>query len=358
MLKAKRLSPGFDLVSEGVEIQIGVSHGESYNQILFILGGLTIVHTIGTWWMWTGFFAFVLLVLIIDILFLGGKKTNIVTTRTALSWTLIWISCALVFNGVLWLYLKSTVGAVIAHELALQFFTGYLIEKSLSIDNMFVFLLIFNYFAVPKANQRRVLIYGVLCAFVLRLVTILAGTWLVSQLHWILYLFGLFLLITGIKMLVFAQDKNDLNDNIALRWLRNHLRITETFHGEKFFIKQNSLIYCTPLFLVLILIEISDVVFALDSLPAIFAISSDPFIIFTSNVFAILGLRALYFLLVNMETKFHLLKYGIALMLSFIGLKMLIEPWANISIPIALSVVVAILATTVILSLLIPAKKR
>jgi tellurite resistance protein TerC len=304
----------------------------------------------GTWWLWTGFFLFVIFVLAIDLFFVGGNKSHKVSAKEALMWFLTWVSCALIFNGLLWRYVFITQGPVIAHQKALEFFTGYLIEQSLSIDNMFAFLMIFNYFRVPDIFQRRVLLYGILSAIILRLIMILSGTWLVSQFHWILYLFGLFLIVTGIKMLGPEKEEN-LDNNIVLRFIRKHIRITEQFHKEKFFIRQNALWYATPLLLVLMLIEVSDVVFALDSIPAIFAITNDPFIIFTSNIFAILGLRALYFLLADMAARFHLLKYGVALVLIFIGAKMILAYWFNFPILLALGVIVAILVTTVLLSI-------
>ncbi|HLB58250.1 MAG TPA: TerC/Alx family metal homeostasis membrane protein, partial [Gammaproteobacteria bacterium] len=214
----------------------------------------------------------------------------------------------------------------------------------------------FTYFLVPAEYQRRVLLYGVLGAIVFRLLMILGGVWLVSQLHWILYVFGLFLVFTGAKMFFPEKEQKDLEKNPVLRWSRRFLRVTKEFHNEKFFIKKDTLYYVTPLFLVLILVEVSDLVFALDSIPAIFAVTNDVFIIFTSNIFAILGLRALYFLLVNAAERFHFLKYGIAVMLIFIGLKMLIESWIDIPILLALGILVLILGGTVMLSLLLPPK--
>jgi len=314
------------------------------------------MHSMGTWWMWGGFFIFVLLVLAIDLFLVGGNRSHKVSSKEALSWFLTWVLCALIFNGLLWWYVSFTQGSAIAHQKALEFFTGYLIEQSLSIDNMFAFIMIFNYFHVPEEFQRRVLLYGILSAIVLRLVMILSGTWLVSQFQWVLYVFGVFLIFTGIKMLIPGKEENGLNNNAMLHLLRKHMRVTSQFHKERFFIHQNALWYATPLFLVLMLIEISDVIFALDSIPAIFAITNDPFIIFTSNIFAILGLRALYFLLSDMALRFHLLKYGVALVLIFIGIKMILAYWMHLSILLALGVVVAILTTTIILSTLIPAK--
>lgn len=315
------------------------------------------MHSIGTWWMWSGFFIFVLFVLAIDLFLVGGNRSHKVSAKEALGWFLTWVSCALIFNVILWRYLWVTQGSLIAHQKALEFFTGYLIEQSLSIDNMFAFIMIFNYFHVPEEFQRRVLLYGILSAIVLRLVMILSGTWLVSQFHWVLYIFGLFLIFTGIKMLMpIKEEEKNLDNNPMLRFMRKHMRITSKFHEQRFFIRQNALWYATPLFLVLMLIELSDVVFALDSIPAIFAITTDPFIVFTSNIFAILGLRALYFLLSDMALRFRLLKYGIALVLIFIGIKMILAYWMHFSILLALGVVVAILTTTIVLSILIPAK--
>ena len=282
--------------------------------------------------MWAGFIVFVLAMLALDLFVFGGKTAHRVKVKEALSWVVAWICLSLAFAGLLWWYLNDTQGAVIAQRKTLEFLAGYLIEQSLSIDNMFVFVMIFGYFAVPPELQRRVLLYGVLGAIVMRAGMILAGVWLVTQFAWILYVFGAFLVFTGIKMIVFAEAEPDLEQNPLLRWLRGHLRITANFHGEKFFVRQNGLLWATPMFLVLLLIEASDVIFAVDSIPAIFAVTTDPFIVFTSNIFAIMGLRALYFLLADMADRFHLLKYGLAIVLVFIGGKMLAVPWFHIPI--------------------------
>ncbi len=310
------------------------------------------MYSIGSWWMWLGFFAFIVLVLAIVIFCLGRRKSSKVSAKQALGWVILWVSCALCFNVLLWWYLTKTQGPVIANQKALEFFTGYLIEQTLSIDNMFVFVMIFGYFSVPPEYQRRVLLYGVTSAVVFRLLMILGGTWLVSEFHWVLYLFGIFLLVTGIKMLFPEEVKKDFSKNPIIIWVRRHIHVTEYFRDEKFFIKENKRWHATPLLLVLILIEISDLIFAMDSIPAIFAVTNDPFIVFTSNIFAILGLRALYFLLADMLPRFHLLKYGIALVLVFIGVKMLIAPWIVMPVLLALTVVAVILATTISLSML------
>ncbi len=309
------------------------------------------MQTIGSWWMWLGFIVFVLAMLAVDILLLGRKGAHKVSVKEALGWSIVWVSLAMVFNAALWWYLDGQMGREIADQKALEFFTGYLIEKSLAVDNIFVFLMIFSYFAVPPEYQRRVLLYGVLGAIIMRAVMILLGAMLIAKFHWILYLFGLFLLFTGIKMFFFADAKPDLEKNPLLRWMRGHMKITNEYHGEKFFVVKEGIRYATPMFLVLVLIEFSDLIFAVDSIPAIFAVTEDPFIVFTSNIFAILGLRAMYFLLADVAERFHLLKYGLALVLMFIGVKMLIVELYKIPVLLALGVVAAILATSVILSL-------
>ncbi len=307
--------------------------------------------SIGAPWMWATFIAFVVVMLALDLFVFGGRKAHRVSVREALTWVIAWIALALLFAALLWWHLNGTLGAEIAQRKTLEFLTGYLIEQSLSIDNMFVFVMIFGYFAVPPELQRRVLLYGVLGAIVMRAGMIFAGVWLVQEFAWILYVFGAFLVITGIKMLIFADKQPDLEKNPLLRWLRGHLRITDGFHGEKFFVYQNGVRWVTPMFLVLILIEASDLVFAVDSIPAIFAVTTDPFIVFTSNIFAIMGLRALYFLLADMADRFHLLKYGLAIVLVFIGGKMLAMPWFHMPILWSLGIVGSIILASVILSL-------
>ena len=307
--------------------------------------------------MWAGFIAFVLVMLALDLFVLGGRKAHRVSVKEAASWVVAWVGLAVAFGALLWWYLDGTAGREVANGKALEFLTGYLIEQSLSVDNMFVFVMIFSYFAVPPELQRRVLLYGVLGAIVMRAGMILAGVWLVTEFAWILYVFGLFLVVTGLKMLVFADHKPDLEKNPLLRWLRGHMRITPDFHGEAFFVRIGGLRYATPMFLVLMLIEASDLVFAVDSIPAIFAVTTDPFIVFTSNIFAIMGLRAMYFLLADMADRFHLLKYGLALVLVFIGAKMLVMPWFHMPIQWSLGIVGAIILISVVLSLTLSSRK-
>jgi TerC family integral membrane protein len=307
---------------------------------------------------WVGFIAFVLAMLAIDLFVLGGGKAHRVSAREALAWTGVWVTLSLSFCALLWWWLDGTAGREVANAKALEFLTGYLIELSLSVDNIFVFIMIFTFFAVPAEYQRRVLIFGVLGAIVMRASMILAGAWLVQQFHWILYLFGAFLVITGVKMLIFAEAESNLADNPVLKWMRGHLRITHEYHGEKFTVMKDGVRWFTPLFLVLVLIETSDLVFAVDSIPAIFAVTTDPFIVFTSNIFAILGLRSMYFLLADLNDRFHLLKYGLAMVLVFVGSKMLIVDFYKIPIGLALGIVALILTSSVVASLAATRKRH
>lgn len=309
------------------------------------------LQTIGTWWMWVGFGVFIVAMLAIDMVALVHKGAHKVGVKEALIWSLIWFSLALLFGGVLWGWLDHTAGREVADSKAMEYLTGYLLEKTLAIDNVFVFVMVFSYFAVPLEFQKRILVYGVLGAIILRALMILLGAWLIAQFHWVLYLFGAFLLISGIKMFAFADHEPDLTKNSLLRWLRKHVRITDGYHGDKFWIIEKGVRWFTPMFLVLVLIEISDVVFAMDSIPAIFAVTSDPFIVFTSNIFAILGLRALYFLLADMADRFHLLKYGLAVVLIFVGTKMLIVDFFKIPVAVSLGVVISVLGISILLSL-------
>ncbi len=320
------------------------------------------METIGTWWMWAGFFAIVLVMLAIDLFVVGGGRQHRVSFREAASWSAIWVAISLAFAGALWWYLDGTAGREVANDKALEFVTGYLIEKSLAVDNVFVWLMLFSFFAIPLELQKRVLALGVIGAIVMRTAMIFAGVWLIAHFHWLLYVFGAFLLITGIKMWWFAEEKPDLANNPVIKWIRRHMKVTDELHGERFFVMREEagkwVRYVTPLFLVLILVELSDLIFAVDSIPAIFAITTDPFIVLTSNVFAILGLRAMYFLLADMADRFSLLKYGLALVLMFIGVKMLLLDVFKIPVMVSLGIVAAIIATSVVLSLRRSAKAQ
>lgn len=312
------------------------------------------METLGQWWMWLGFFVFVVIAVVVDLVVLRSQGAHKVSVKEATVWSLVWVALALLFCAGFWFYLDGSAGRAVANESATQFLTGYLIEKSLSVDNIFVFLMVFTYFAVPLEFQKRVLIVGVIGAIVLRAVMILLGAVLIAKFHWMLYLFGLFLLITGIKMLLFADASPDLEKNIVLRWMRSHLRITPQFHDEKFVILQEGKRWYTPLFAVVVLIAVTDIIFAVDSIPAIYAITEDPFIVMTANIFAILGLRALYFLLADMKERFHLLTYGLSLVLIFVGTKMLVVEWIKVPAFLSLGVVGAILATSIVISVMWP----
>ncbi|NKI72967.1 TerC family protein [Dickeya sp. CFBP 2040] len=307
--------------------------------------------TIGTPLLWSSFAIIVVIMLAIDLFYQGKKGSTVMTFKQAAVWSLVWVSLSILFNIGFWWYLSSTVGREVADTQALAFFTGYLIEKALAVDNVFVWLMLFSYFAIPAQYQRRVLVYGVLGAIVLRTIMVFAGSWLVSQFQWLLYLFGAFLLLTGIKMALAKEDDAAIGEKPVVRWLRGHLRMTDTLQGDRFFIRQNGLLYATPLFLVLVMVEISDVIFAVDSIPAIFAVTTDPFIVLTSNLFAILGLRAMYFLLAGVAQKFSMLKYGLAVILIFIGIKMMLIDLFHIPVAMSLSVVAVILLVTILINL-------
>ena len=308
------------------------------------------MNTVGTPLLWGGFAVVVVIMLAIDLLLQGRRGAHAMTMKQAAAWSLVWVTLSLLFNAAFWWYLAQTQGREVADPQALAFLTGYLIEKSLAVDNVFVWLMLFSYFSVPAALQRRVLVYGVLGAIVLRTIMIFTGSWLISQFDWILYIFGAFLLFTGVKMALAHEDESGIGDKPLVRWLRGHLRMTDTIDNEHFFVRKNGLLYATPLMLVLILVELSDVIFAVDSIPAIFAVTTDPFIVLTSNLFAILGLRAMYFLLAGVAERFSMLKYGLAVILVFIGIKMLIVDFYHIPIAVSLGVVFGILVMTFIIN--------
>jgi len=310
------------------------------------------LHSVAQPWMWVVFIGFVFAMLAVDVFALGGSRAHKVSIREAAVWSVIWVSLALGFDAGLWFYLKQTAGAEIATAKAMEFLTGYVIEKSLSVDNVFVFLLIFGHFSVPVEYQRKVLLYGVVGAIAMRIIMILAGSWVVTQFAWVMYLFGIFLLFTGARMLLSSNHETDVENNPVLKLAKKLLPFTNGFHAEKFSIKRDGKRLFTPLLLVLILIEVSDVIFAVDSIPAIFAVTTDPFIVFTSNIFAIMGLRALYFLLADMAERFHLLKFGLAFVLMFVGIKMLIVDWLHIPTGMSLMVIGVILGTSIVASLM------
>ncbi|MGF2463947.1 TerC family protein [Klebsiella sp. 7-CIP_Kleb.] len=308
------------------------------------------MNTVGTPLLWGGFAVVVAIMLAIDLLLQGRRGSHSMTMKQAAGWSILWVTLSLLFNAAFWWYLVQTQGRAVADPQALAFLTGYLIEKALAVDNVFVWLMLFSYFAVPPALQRRVLVYGVLGAIVLRTIMIFTGSWLISQFDWLLYVFGAFLLFTGVKMALAKEDDSGIGDKPLVRWIRSHLRMTDKIESERFFTRKNGVLFATPLLLVLILVELSDVIFAVDSIPAIFAVTTDPFIVLTSNLFAILGLRAMYFLLAGVAERFSMLKYGLSVILVFIGVKMLIVDFYHIPVAISLGVVGGILTVTLLIN--------
>jgi tellurite resistance protein TerC len=314
--------------------------------------------TIGTPLMWALFASFVLAALLVDFFAMSKQGAHRVSIKEAAVWSLVWVALSFVFVGWLWWYLGGLDGNALADTKALEFVTGYLVEKALAVDNIFVFLMVFTYFAVPPEFQKRVLMIGILVALALRAVMILIGAWLIAQFHWVLYVFGAFLVFTGVKMWWAAGQEPDLESNPALAWMRRRMKITPDYDGDRFFTVVGGVKMATPLFVVIVLIGIVDVVFAVDSIPAIFAITTDPFIVLTSNVFAILGLRAMYFLLAGCYARFHLLSYGLAIVLVAIGAKMLLVDVYKIPVAWSLAFTVIVLAATMALSLRTPSKGR
>ncbi|MCC9595729.1 MULTISPECIES: TerC family protein [Rubrivivax] len=309
------------------------------------------MESIAPLWLWVVFFVSVVVALVVDFVVMRHQGAHAVGVREALRWSVVWVALSLAFNALFWWALQGTHGTEVANTRALEFLTGYLIEKSLAVDNIFVFLMIFSYFAIPPEFQKRVLMIGIVGAIVLRTVMILLGAWLIAEFHWLLYVFGAFLIVTGIKMWRHAGEAPDMEANPALKLLRRVMPVSPKLDGENFFTVENGKRIATPLLLVVALVGITDVIFAVDSIPAIFAITTDPFIVLTSNIFAILGLRAMYFLLAAAAEKFHLLGYGLAVILTFIGTKMVLIDVFKIPVLVSLGVVAAILAVTMIWSL-------
>ena len=311
------------------------------------------MQTVGSPAMWGGFIAAILFMLAIDLGFVRrrGADDEVMSTRQALMWVILWVSLALAFGfGVV----PRLAPEGMERQLALEFLTGYVIEYALSVDNIFVFLVIFSYFSVPAEYQRRVLVWGVLGAIVMRAIFILLGAALITRFHWIIYVFGVFLIFTGFKILTQKDDEVHPEDNPLIKLFRRAVRMVPRYHGKYFLVRENGVLYATPLLLVLVTVEVTDLIFAVDSIPAIFAITKDPFIVFTSNIFAILGLRALFFLLSGAMDKFHYLKVGLGLVLSFVGLKMVISEWYKIPIGVSLGVIVTLLGGSMVASLLNP----
>ncbi|NJN95483.1 MAG: TerC family protein [Anaerolineales bacterium] len=306
-----------------------------------------------TIWLWVGFNVFVLAMLALD-LGVFHRHTHTVSVKEATIWSVVWVALSMCFNLGLYFFWDtlSPTSQYSNGEAALAFFTGYLIEKSLSVDNIFVFVLIFTYFAVPALYQHRVLFWGIIGALLMRGILIAVGAALLHEFHWIIYIFGGFLIFTGIRMAFHKDEELHPEDNPLVKLFRRFMRVSPNYADDKFFVRQAGLLMATPLFLVLLIVESTDLVFALDSIPAIFAVTEDPFIIYTSNVFAILGLRSLYFVLAGVIDKFHYLKLGLSVVLTFVGVKMVIAEFYKIPIGVSLGVIAAILTISILASLL------
>jgi tellurite resistance protein TerC len=306
--------------------------------------------TTGTPLLYAVFGAIVTILLAIDLWQLRRQGSHKISMKEAGGWVGIWVAAALAFGLWYWWYLDATYGRAVANEHALEYLTGYVLEMALAADNVFVWVTLFTFFAVPIEYQKRVLVYGLLGAIVMRAVMIFVGAVLIAKFHWILYVFGAILVVSGIKMWFASPQSTDLHDNGLLKWLRGHLRMVNEYHGDRFFVVKDGLRYATPLFIVVVFVELTDLIFAVDSIPAVFAVTTDPFVVFTSNIFAILCLRSMYFLLKELADRFYLLHYGLAVILVFIGAKMLIMDWYKIPIGVALAVVGVVLLTSVLAS--------
>jgi len=296
-------------------------------------------------WFWVGFVGFVLAMLSLD-LGVFHRTPHEVRPKEAAIWTGVWVALAMLFAAGLF--------AIYGHRVGLTFLTGYVIEESLSVDNIFVIVLIFDYFRVPRICQHRVLFYGIVGALLMRGLFIGLGAVLIARFHWILYIFGAMLVITGVRMAFRADDEFNGDDNAVVRLVRRFVPISQSFHGKHFFTVEAGQRVATPLLLVLVLVEVTDLIFAVDSIPAIFGVTQDPFIVFTSNIFAILGLRSLYFLLAAVVDRFYLLKYGLALILTFVGVKMLTERFFELDIVLSLVIILGILVVSIVASMIWP----
>jgi tellurite resistance protein TerC len=306
------------------------------------------MESIGSFWMWVGFLAFVLGMLALD-LGVFHRRAHAVSVKEAATWSAVWVALALAFNGLLWVAFGA--------EQGMAFLTGYLIEKALSVDNIFVFVLIFGAFSVPAAYQHRVLFWGILGALLMRAVFVGLGSALIASFHWVIYLFGAFLLVTGFKMLVLRNQAFDPRANPVFRLFRRLVPAVEEYHGPAFTVVREGRRQATPLLLVLVAVELTDLVFAVDSVPAIFAVTQDPFIVFTSNIFAMLGLRSLYFLLAGVVGRFHLLKVGLSLVLVFVGAKMLLSEAFKIPVAWSLAVIALLVGGSMLASRLVPRRE-
>lgn len=313
---------------------------------------------VGTPALYLGFSLLVVALLAADFLLLRVQGSHKVSAKEAAWWSVVWFAAAALFGAAFWWYLEGQFGVELANQKTLEYATGYLIEKGLAIENVFVWITIFSYFAIPAALQKRVLLWGVVGAIVMRAVLIFLGALLIQQFSWIFYVFGIFLVLTGVKMLLFTGKKTDLGENRLLCWLRNHIPLTSSLHGERFAVIEGGKRIFTPLFLVLVLVEVSDLIFAVDSIPAIFAVTGDPFIVFTANTFAILGLRAMYFLLADIAERFHLIGYGLAVIVTLVGVKMLLMGVYKVPILWMLATVAVVLMVSIVASLVVKRREE
>ncbi len=311
------------------------------------------------WWFYGGFLIFVFFMLALD-LGVFNRKAHVVSFKEATIWSIVWVTLALIFNFLFYQYSSAKFGAEIGRQFGLEFLTGYILEYSLSIDNIFVFVLVFSYFRIPAKYKHRVLFYGILGALVFRAIFIALGSALM-QFHWIIYIFGGFLIITGIKMFFTSSEEIEPEKNLLIRIVKKFMPVTHEIDGKSFFVKKDNITHATPLFIALLFLEATDIIFAVDSVPAIFSITNEPLIVFTSNIFAIMGLRSMYFMLAGVINKFHLLKYGLAIVLIFVGLKMV---WLNdfyggkFPITWSLGFILGTIAASVVASLMFPAKAK
>jgi tellurite resistance protein TerC len=309
------------------------------------------------WWFYAAFLVFVLIMLGLD-LGVFNRKAHAVTFREATTWSIVWVSLAMVFNFLFYQYATAKFGVAQGQQFALEFLTGYILEYSLSVDNIFVFVLVFGYFGIPAKYKHRVLFYGILGALVFRAIFITLGSALM-QFHWVIYLFGAFLIVTGVKMIFSNSEEIEPEKNLLIRIFKRFMPVTHRIEGQNFFIKKDGTTYATPLFIALLFLEATDIIFAVDSVPAIFAVTKEPLIVFTSNIFAILGLRSMYFMLAGVITKFYLLKYGLSIVLIFVGLKMVwLTDYFGGKFPITYSLgfILSVIALSIIASLIFPHK--
>lgn len=309
------------------------------------------------WLFYLGFTAFVLIVLALD-LGVFHRDAHKVSFREATVWSVIWVTLALVFNGLFYYYTTKNFGSAEGARLSLEFLTGYIVEKSLSVDNLFIFVMVFAYFAIPAKYQHRILFFGIIGALIFRAIFIAAGAYLM-QIHWVIYLFGAFLIFTGIKMMFVPEKDLDPEKNFLIRLFKRFVPVTHEIHDQKFFVRLRNVIHATPLFVALLFLELTDIIFAVDSVPAIFALTNEPMIVFTSNIFAILGLRAMFFMLAGAMDKFYLLKYGLSVVLIFVGLKMAVLNdlyGGKFPIVYSLGFILGVIGLSVLLSLLFPVR--